>query len=103
MANSNRKVKNQARCSKAVVPIPFKNVSVQQWAIIIGLLTNALIVESVVINRNKTVQVILGGDFGKHPGGFEAEDLVNESLGLFEAIEHSVLDEQRHRSPKAKR
>ncbi|OPA81357.1 hypothetical protein BVG16_03330 [Paenibacillus selenitireducens] len=79
----------------------YPELSVQQWAIIIALFSNALFVDSVIINRNKTVQVILGGDFSKM-GMVSPEALTDESLAIFEAVEAADaanLSQQHHHHP----
>ncbi|WP_314585287.1 hypothetical protein [Paenibacillus terrigena] len=66
---------------------PYLDLSIQQWAVIIALFSNALFIESVIINRNKTIQVILAGDFSKMTGAFSPNNLTDDSLALFEALE----------------
>ena len=66
---------------------PYLDLSIQQWAVIIALFSNALFIESVIVNRNKTIQVILAGDFSKMTGAFSPNNLTDDSLALFEALE----------------
>jgi len=70
---------------------PYLDLSIQQWAVIIALFSNALLVDSVIINRNKTIQVILNGDFSKMTGAFSPNNLTDDSLALFEALEVAEL------------
>lgn len=84
------------------------NIPVQNWATIIALFSNALIVDSVIINRNKTVQVILNGDFSNM--NFGPDVLLNDSLALDIALDigeeadlssqqqqHHQQEQQQHR------
>ncbi|WP_028544166.1 hypothetical protein [Paenibacillus taiwanensis] len=68
-------------------------LTVQKAALIAALLYDWLLIESVIINRNKSVQVILAGDFGKigfSPDLFNSEQLA-ENVGLFEALEDAQI------------
>jgi len=76
---------------------PYLDLSIQQWAVIIALFSNALLVDSVIINRNKTIQVILSGDFSKMTGAFSPNNLTDDSLALFEALE--AAEETPHEQP----
>ncbi|WP_229106286.1 hypothetical protein [Paenibacillus sp. 1001270B_150601_E10] len=68
-------------------------LTVQKTALIAALLYEWLIIESVIVSRSKSVQVILGGDFTKL--GLTPEMLFNQEidqgLGLFEALEDAAI------------
>lgn len=66
---------------------PYLNLSIQQWAVIIALFSNALLIDSVNVNRDRTIQVILSGDFSKMKGAFSPNNLTDDSIALFEAID----------------
>lgn len=52
-------------------------LSPQSIAVIVGLLTNALDVESVLVDKNKNVQIVLSGSFRKKTKA----DLIVDELG----------------------
>ncbi|SMG27824.1 hypothetical protein [Paenibacillus aquistagni] len=72
---------------------PRRPLTVQKTALIAALLYEWLVIESVIVSRNKNVQVILGGDFTKL--GLTPDMLfnqeINQGLGLFEALEDTEL------------
>ncbi|TVX92814.1 hypothetical protein [Paenibacillus agilis] len=70
-------------------PPPIPPITLQKAVLLAAVLKDWLIVETVIINRNKTVQVILAGDFGKF--GIRPEFLNEENVGLFEALEDTGL------------
>ena len=78
---------------------PYLDLSIQQWAVIIALFSNALHIDSVIINRNKSIQVILSGDFSKMTGAFSPNNLTDDSLALFEALEAAEEVPHEHHSP----
>ncbi|WP_028596082.1 hypothetical protein [Paenibacillus assamensis] len=74
-------------CPKKPPPIP--PITLQKAVLLAAVLKDWLIVETVIINRNKTVQVILAGDFGKF--GIRPEFLNEDNVGLFEALEDTGI------------
>ncbi|MGZ9586183.1 hypothetical protein [Paenibacillus marinisediminis] len=73
-------------------PCPPKHpLTVQKVVVIAALLCEWLRIESVIVNRSKSVQVILSGDFSRFKFGQDLfnEDLLAEDIGLFEALEES--------------
>ncbi|UHA72894.1 hypothetical protein [Paenibacillus sp. 481] len=78
---------------------PLIPITVQKVAIIAAVITEWLFVESVIVNRNGTVQVILGGNFNeKSP--FNPELLHSNELAVLEALETSNITLQQDIIPE---
>lgn len=74
-------------------PPPRRPLTVQKVALIAALLCEWLRIESVIVSRNKNVQVILGGDFSNFllQNDLFNEQLLAENIGLFEALDETGL------------
>lgn len=70
-------------------------LTVQKVALIAALLCEWLRIESVIVSRNKNVQVILGGDFSNFllQKDLFNDQLLAENIGLFEALDETGLFE----------
>lgn len=74
-------------------PPPRRPLTVQKVALIAALLCEWLRIESVIVSRNKNVQVILGGDFSQFllQNDLFNDQLLAENIGLFEALDETGL------------
>lgn len=87
---ANRKQSRRKRKSRnSVDPALFSKLSPQQIAVIAGLLVNALTVDSVLIDKNKRLQIVLGGTLRRKTrldrllqeiGGMNVADVIDSIL-----------------------
>lgn len=90
---SDRKDKGPQKPPCPPPPPPRRPLTVQKVALIAALLCEWLRIESVIVSRNKNVQVILGGDFSKFllQNDLFNDQLLAENIGLFEALDETGL------------